>query len=101
MNKREYFYKDKDGKMQKYVYCNMCPDGKPFTADQEYDHRTKQGLFITSGTHIVLCLSCAKNLGVFKSEEAEEPMRLSYVGPRKHRKAKIIKKDMSNVGSAQ
>jgi hypothetical protein len=87
MAKRNYFYKDKAGITQKYIYCDLCPVDKsqPFTAEQEYNPSTNTGLFITSGKHLAICIPCAKQMGLLKSHEEEHT---SYVGPREEKKEK-------------
>jgi hypothetical protein len=99
MTKRNYFYKDKEGNTQKYIYCDLCPVDKsqPFTADQEYDPQTnKSGHFITSGKHMAICIPCAKQMGLLKSHE-EEP--ISYVGPREEKKEKGVRVKFSDKGN--
>jgi hypothetical protein len=96
---RSYFYKDNDGNMQKYVYCDMCPTdkSKPFTIDQEYNPLSGEGLFITSGKHVALCIPCAKQMGLLKSHE-EERVHTSYVGPREEKKEKAVRVTFSDKG---
>jgi hypothetical protein len=76
MGKRVYFYKDKDGTIKKYAYCNNCPGG-PYTEDQEYNSETKKGSFIKAGKHLELCIVCAKLLGIdmkYEPEDEAEPL---------------------------
>jgi hypothetical protein len=61
---RPYFYKDKDGKLQKYLYCSLCNDG-PF--EQESPNLT----YITGESQkIFWCKKCnmAKRIDLVSKE---------------------------------
>lgn len=61
MNKKAYFYKDKDGKIQKYIYCSRCPTG-PFVQEQLHIDVIKIGND-NSSQPTYLCKTCGFFLG--------------------------------------